>query len=407
MKNKSFHSQMTKRQLVKANGQALPEYSLALGLITLVAIGSLMGLSGQLNDLFSNMFSVSGSSKSAVKTNLSGTTSLPQVSLPSLQLSPVSNGSALANLPGKIITVDLGNGRSIQINAADFKAAAETMGPNGVSGNALSILDQVVQQLKEQGDSSDQAVIQQVAQLSKLGHKLANVQELFQQGAGERTFENAQTRNQFYDVTKIPLGPNGPQTSLSDLYYKYLYVENRDSLNQVGTIPKKGRGAYYDAGIPIGSSFNQTQILSYFDKTYAGGKLASEYKKNSSSNYVSGAVREGQISLMDEKDPKSNYGSIQEFLAQLNVVRNSGLYDKYPPLKGIVDDLAAKQLYLGVLSTPYKLNTQDLVALTDNSRTQSQVICRESRTVNCQNRPEKTPSSESASSWKSVDSEGG
>jgi Flp pilus assembly pilin Flp len=404
MKNKSFYIQMNKRQLAKADGQALPEYSLALGLITLVAIGSLIGLSGSINDLFSNMVSVSGGNKPTVKTALSGATSLPQVPVPAV-LTPVSNGTALANLPGKIMTVDLGNGRSIQINAADFKAAAETMGPNGVSGNALSILDQVVQQLKEQGDSSDQAVIQKVAQLSKLGHKLANVQALFQQGAGNQTFENAQTRNQFYDVTKIPLGPNGPETSLSELYYKYLYVDSRNSQDQVGIVMKKGGGSPTDVGTAIGSLFNETKILSYFDKTYAGGKLASEYN-GIGEKYIPGRIREGQISLMDEKDPKSNFGSIQEFLAQLNVVRNSGLYDKYPPLKGIVDDLASKQLYLGVLSTPYKLNTQELVGLTDNSRTQSKVICKESRAVSCENRPEKTPPTESTVSEKSISSEG-
>ncbi|HEY9685795.1 MAG TPA: hypothetical protein V6C52_02340 [Coleofasciculaceae cyanobacterium] len=145
------------------SGQGLTEYSLIAGVLVLVAVGGMLLLGQNLNDIFGNMLS-----SSAGTVNASGTQTIAAAPSP-----PVAGTQSLS--------ITLSSGQQVQLSnyPADLTNSIQTNGANGTTELLLANMDSVIQQLQATANLTPaQADI--LLQLSNQGHEMANVEKLLE-----------------------------------------------------------------------------------------------------------------------------------------------------------------------------------------------------------------------------------
>ncbi|MBY0403165.1 MAG: hypothetical protein K2X66_04645, partial [Cyanobacteria bacterium] len=164
--------------MAKMKAQSLSEYMLPIALVSILGIVSLSVLGGNLNTMFTGLIGTKPPSPPATVSNRANF----------LTYTPSPNyKNPFPTLPGKNITVDLGNGKSLSLRMADPVAAAESAGGSGVTENALAAIEQITAQLKAQGE--DPSKIAALEQLALKGQRIKDLQN-----RNYRTQEKIQTK---------------------------------------------------------------------------------------------------------------------------------------------------------------------------------------------------------------------
>lgn len=335
---------------MRQKGQNLGEYGIAFGLIVVVSIAVLSLIGTNVSDLFTGSIKKKSPAQTARATSNS---SAPATSL-------ASGNLPFSNLPGKLVQVDLGNGKSLQLNYADPVAVAEAAGGNGVTENALAVLDQVIAQLKEQGE--DEAQIAELEKLAMAGHKIKDLQKLVEAKYPAAGFRNNRERFQFLSDPANSVVVDGKEVTL---------LKTLKLLNGAGMALSGDKGdffahyAYYDAYIkgsdldPRNDDRNTLpENAFYTDKTF--------------NNYTHSIFN-------------NDYMPLNEFMYQLDTVKQLGILSN-PVLKRLIADDLSRQIFISssqMAQVPTRSEVGKLVQIT---RTSSNDICTASNAVTCQDR---------------------
>jgi Flp pilus assembly pilin Flp len=319
---------------LKSSGQSLTEYALPIALVGILGVATLSLLGSQV----SGMFSSSIGTKSPV--SVSGLSQIPANSS-----ATNSMGSSLANLPGKMMVVPLGNGQTLRLNYIDPGIAAEAAGPNGVTQNSLAGLEQIIQQF-EQMPTPDTGVIASLKQLAQKGYETQMYQKVYSDflksggsAPDQETINSNYSLMQDYFNSKIPL-PDGSKISLHELRTH------------------------------IGSNMSATSLArqqpSYFASGFEG-LIARSRSSDKENIYVP----------LDAK-------GINGFASRLAQIEKDGTFEKYPGLKPLVVDVLGKDLYLAAFSTAVSNDLSAVQGFTQRVGWRSDDICATSRATSCQ-----------------------
>lgn len=311
---------------MKKSGQNLSEYLLPLALVGIIGIVSLSSIAGNLNGMFTNMI---GTAKKPISSP--GNTNAPANS--------VSN--PFPNLPGKLVTVDLGNGKSITLNIANPQAVAESTGGYGVTENSLAVIQQLIDQLKEQGE--DPAKIAELEKLALAGQKIKDLQKQIEAKFPAEGFATAQARFDFLRDPANSIVVDGKTISLLMASYQL----SPGILNtQESTVENDLR--------------DYNHFSAYYNDNY-GGKYDLNYRDT---------FNDGPVSL---------------FLKQLSTVESSGILNN-PALKQLVKEELSTQIYNAAIQTTQVPTRAQVGALVEITRNSSNDICSLSNTITCQDR---------------------
>lgn len=193
-------------------GQSLTEYGLIGGLVVIAAAGGLWLLRDSLSDAFAGILSIPA----------------PRSGNPTLAAGPPSENSRNASAAGPQISLNfiLSNGRQISLSnyPASLASSIETAGTNGTTETLLAQLSSITDQLKAQGQLSEQ---QQslLTQLANQGHEIANIEKLI-----EESYIAADG-----DMTKFDRTP---------LVYGGQLYSPHDLSQQIGFFPEGGQDGY-------------------------------------------------------------------------------------------------------------------------------------------------------------------
>lgn len=325
-------------------GQSITEYSLVIGIVGLALIGSTSLLGTTLQGQLSNALSVS---------TVSGTPGLMNPASPPVTSPPVTSLMPLnipfANLPGQTVTLTLGNGKPLNLIYPNPEAVADAAGNNGVTENALGVLDQVIAQMTTIEIPPQQ--IEALRKLSEEGHKIQAIQKAIDaalpQGANALP-DDAKAHydylaNNFIDILD-------PQTNAP------LHISLLDAGNMVNSVGYTTPGDF-DAFYSFINQQNNVSNIAYFYDHYTAAEL-----KNAA--------------------PQSN--QLKAFLAQLQVVKDSGILSANPALNSLVKDDLARQIFLSSSKTVFAPDKAQAVALTKTTQVKSNNICSLSGTSTCQ-----------------------
>lgn len=311
---------------MKANGQNLAEYSIVIGLVALVSMGALalfgQSISQGLGDTLA--FGQSGNPAG------SGLENTPQL----------NQGNPFPDLPGKRITIDLGNGKSLTLNYADPVAVAESSGGNGVTENALAVIKQMVAQLREQGE--DEAKIVELEKLALEGQKIKSLQQQIEAKFPKEGFASVNERFNFVKDPANSIVVEGKEMTLLDASSVLSFTLTSDT---------------YDSDL-YQYLYNYNQNNTYTD---------SNYYKISHSLYYGKA------------------GPLYDYMQQLLKVEDSGLLSN-PVLKSLVKDDFSRQIFYSSNQTFIAPTQAEVGALVKTTRTSSNNICALSNSVTCQDR---------------------
>ncbi|MBY0403806.1 MAG: hypothetical protein K2X66_07890 [Cyanobacteria bacterium] len=331
---------MNRFDLSQKSGQSLTEYALPIALVCILGITILGVLGTQVSGIFSNTLATKPPSK---------TPSNP------INQSPVSSGGTsnnnlLANLPGKLLSVDIGNGQTLQLNYINAGDAAETAGPNGVTQNSLAGLQQIIQQF-EQMPTSDPVVITSLKQLAQKGYETQMYQQVYS------------------DFLKSG-GSSPDQETLTDNYAKMLEYGK-----PVISLPDGSKISLFDLKQYIGSNtapasaskLPPTKFMESFDKVYALD----------------------MTSVKGSNNGNNNFKGLQGFTTQLALIEKDGIFTKYPGLKPLLVDVLSKDLYAAAYSTAMSNNLEAIKGYTQRVGWRSDDICVTSRASSCKATPGK------------------
>ncbi|MBY0403180.1 MAG: hypothetical protein K2X66_04720 [Cyanobacteria bacterium] len=331
-----------------ALGQALSDYGLVIALVILVSTIGLTNFSSIFQDLFGNKVSsplaVTNTSM-AVNTEATGTNGgvfrsngNASPSSGKTTLTPAFNYQApYSELPGTVMEIDLGSKGKFVFNNANPQSVAESNGGAGMTRNANSLIQQLVDQLEDRPGAIAPQTLQDLKDLSRKGYELANVQRSLQEQIPPESLINYQDH-------------------ASSLYGLSVKLNNGASEKQMLELAKDLNPLF---------NYSDSQTLPKFDSMDL-----------SMSVFDSGGMK---------GDP-SIPSTTANFLAQVNRVRNSDFLRENPQLKAVVIDMAARQIYLSASATPYFLNPDALGKLVDTSETRSKDICNASKNNNCRPR---------------------
>lgn len=327
---------------MRQRGQNIGEYGLALGLIVVVCISVLSLFGTNLQDLFSNSIKHKSPLPSV---DIAGTAGESGVSF---QNTSATAKNPFPTLPGKLVQVDLGNGKTLTLNMADPVAVAEAAGGNGVTENALAAIEQIIAQLREQGE--DEAQIAELEKLALAGQKIKAVQQQIE--------------------AKYP--PSGQFESQSEKFAFLTDPANNIVVNgEEMTLMKASQQLSTNTGTFSGISSSGVYSQSYSDS-------ASAYANRSYYEYTNTIDRDPDKFSMAP-------GLLHQFMRQLQAVETSGLLNT-PALKNLIKDQLSKQIFSASNQTfqaPSKTDFANLVRIT---RTSSNDICTMANSATCQDR---------------------
>lgn len=305
-------------------GQNLTEYTLPIVLVVIASGAMLFGpnlantMLGQINN--ANSGELEG--KSIRIKSLGDVNKIPGVVIP--------QDNEFSNLPGKSYTVTLSNGQTVSLNMADPEAVAEIMGGNGITGNSLSALDQLIEDLRTK-DPSDPK-IPMLSALSEKGRTIRDLQALIEAKLPPGGFENPEARTHFYDTTTIHY--NGEDIPISSIAGKlnWFYNDHPDYNTNHQELAYEANLLFYDG-----------------------------YKPDAG------------------HDPTA---PINQFMDQLSAIRNSDLFQD-PAMKSLVNEVLAKQIFLSSVQTLFAPTKADVVTLVERTGISSDKLCKVSSAVSC------------------------
>lgn len=311
-------------------GQSLNDYFLPLALVGVVGIVSLSLIGSNLSDLFSNMI---GKKKNTAVAATANAAAVPTNALTS------QTNTSLSNLPGQTVTINLGNGKSLKLDYADPVAAAESAGGNGVTENALAVLQQVINQLREQGE--DETKVAALEKLAQEGHKIKNLQKQIEDLFPTKGFSDQESRYAFLIDPANSIIVDGQSMTLMQAasslhHYNYTFTNEEDRF--------KLNAENY-------TKFNYDNSF----ETYDYNNLSNESTR------------------------------INSFMAQLQAVENSGLLDN-PALKRLVKEELARDIFTSSSQTYAAPNKTEVAALVKTTRNSSNNICTLANSATCQDR---------------------
>jgi hypothetical protein len=184
-------------------GQNLAEYSLAIGTVCLLSLGSLMTFGGSLRDLLPKMFPAPGAS-------FTGNAPKEPVS-PNTPAAPSSSASSTAGTSHLSITTSSGSTINVDNYPTDLPTTISTLGANGTT-EVLSdtILKLAKQQLAAGAISQDQ--YNTLVALSNQGHYLGELA-----GAIQTAAANSTDGTTFNDTMVVIKGESVPIVSLNGM----------------------------------------------------------------------------------------------------------------------------------------------------------------------------------------------
>ncbi|MBY0406002.1 MAG: hypothetical protein K2X66_19015 [Cyanobacteria bacterium] len=321
-------------------GQSLSEYALPIALVSLIGIVSLSLLGNTLSDMFTNL---------VTQKNNTGIVAIKppskfQNSGGNNTLTATSN-IPFANLPGKIVQMNLSNGKSMTLNFANPVAVADSVGGNGVTENAVALLQQIAQQLRDQGEDPNK--IAELEKLAQYGQKIKDLQKQVEAKFPKEGFKSTVDRFNFLINPANSIMVEGKETTLLDA------SSLLSSYNGTPDYFPKNSFQNYDVKF-VSSNSNQK-----YDGIYAN-----YFRSNRETT---------------EKTPLVN------FMNQLQKVENSGLLSN-PQLKQLVKDDLSFQIFNSANQTvrmPTKSDVSELVKIT---RVGSNDICTLAKSTLCQDR---------------------
>lgn len=303
-------------------GQSLAEYGIALGLVAVMAIGTLAVLGDTIQGGMNGVFQPFGPQPSPASP------AAPTVALASFN--PDGPLSPFAKLPGKNVTLDLGNGKVLYLVYPNPTNVAEVAGGNGVTENALAILDQAIFQM-EQPPKADPAEIAALKKLSEEGHKIQAIQKALDDATPSDLPTDAAARFNYLQTHFItiadPVTGQPRQVSLMDAG-STLRGKSSDDLSQ----------------IPVAEAdLRQSNII-----------------KNSSQLY--------------------------SYLTAVQQVKDSPILQNSPALKDLVLKDLGQQIFDSSWATASAPTKDDIKTLTQTTRFNSNQICTLSNSATCQDR---------------------
>lgn len=316
---------------MKQKGQNLAEYSIAVGLIAIVSIGALSVLGQNIAQGLGDSISIASNGTGAG--NINGV------------LQPTNLNNPFPNLPGQRITVDLGNGKFLNLDMADPASVAEAAGGNGVTENALAVLKQAIDQLREQGE--DPGKIKELENLAREGQKIKDLQKLIESKFPQGGFASTNERFDFLTNPANNIEFNGQTMSL---------LEASGSLNLTFSHSTPDNYSEYD------------QSTQYTQTGYYDVDDTKNYFNYNNNNLVS-----------------QHPGVILDFMRQLELVENTGILSN-PALKQLVKNDLSRQIFTSAGQTFQAPTRADVSALVQTTRSSSNNICTLANSVDCQDR---------------------
>lgn len=317
---------LKKTSRTQAPGSQLAEYVLPLSLI--VVMGGVLFSATSLPDLLRQQMGntlFAEQDGGAIKVRAMGT-------LSDGMNNPAAFLSEWSHLPSNVLTATLADGTEVNLQLAHPEAVAETSGGRGVTQNALSALDLLIEQLRQQ--DPDDPRIPPLAELSSRGHVIGDLQALIESTYPPQGFANGKERTHFYNTQTIEF--NGQVMTIMEAggQLNYFYDQNQKF--------NEGRDELiYGA--------NNT-----FYETYKG------------------------------KSTRNDDAPVISFMNQMEEIRGSELF-KDPTMKALINDVLARQIYMSSVQTLFAPTHEDVVTLVKKTRLGSDNICKVSRFVKCNN----------------------
>ncbi|MBY0404618.1 MAG: hypothetical protein K2X66_12015, partial [Cyanobacteria bacterium] len=327
-------------------GQSLSEYVLPISLVSLLGIVGLSLLGNNLSTLFTNTISTKQNPGMITR----NAPSIPQNVGGNNPLTASSN-IPFSNLPGKMIQMNLNDGKSLTLNYADPVAVADSAGGNGVTENALAILKQIAQQLREQGE--DETKVVALEKLAQYGQKIKEIQKQVEAKFPEGRLEVDIDRFNFLTNPDNNILVDGKEMSLLEASAMLTTFENNDRNIKLDT---------FDAYSSLFTS-NKNNAITY----------------NARMNFNSFNTTYTPTPNQTTSSPLIN------FMAQLKTVEDTGLLQN-TLLKQLVRDDLSFQIFNSsnqTVKVPTKFELSELVQRTRNNAND---LCSLAKSVTCKDR---------------------
>jgi hypothetical protein len=320
----------------RATGQSLAQYGLVVGLVSIVAIGSLVDLGGWANRLIRNTIRTGQAPPASAGTPASPSTGTPVVAVTP---APVLIPPSMTGLgPVRQYTLPLRNGQTLTVPLVDPEAAAETGGVNGVTRNALGSLDSVIAQL-ERLPQENPRLLPALQELSRRGHIIQEAQDLIARNLPVEGFANSDARFNHLQETYVQF--KGKELNLATL-------DRQLGLRGLGFGP---------------------------DSMIAHSELVANYINENIDMVLNGAPA-SEVANPDITP------LLYDFLDQYQTVQSSGLLED-PVLKQLVGDQLTCQIAVSSIATTSvgdKSNMKKLVQLTQSG---AKGLCELSHATDC------------------------
>lgn len=324
---------------MRSSGQSLTEYSLVIGLVILGATGGLMLLGQNVSTQMQSSLAIAGNPSPLVAS--SGNNNLQPLS--------AASGNPFANFPGKTITLDLGEGRVLNLNYANPPAVAESVGGNGVTENALAALDQMIAQLKTL--DPDNPVISDLVALSKEGHSIKFVQRAIEAKFPAEGFPDNESRYKFVtDPTNTITLPNGQVMTMLD-------AMDSLSFNNGRSVAKEQKNALF----------------------YRNADYQADLESVKTDFFIGSFNNREGYSYSDENP-------IARFINQVKAVEANAFVQSHPALKTLVVETLSQDIYLSSNHTHLAPNKADVKQLAETTRENANQICTQASSASCQDR---------------------
>jgi Flp pilus assembly pilin Flp len=311
---------------MRHTGQSLVEYSVALGLVAVVAIGSVIAfgqtLGGTLDGIQGFFL---GAPNTASPLTAGGSNS---------GSGTATIDSRFANMNYDKVTMDLGNGKAISFFAPAMRDVVDTAGGNGVTDRAAYILRQLADELKRTDPTVTEEEYQDLVRLSELGYTMRDIQKALEGAIPEgRNLPYEDDVEEFGLQTVVNY--NGRQITFSELSSEIGHGLLKDPNTLALALEQNFQGII-------------NQSVSYTDPALA---------------------RRPSI----------------EFTQLLHKIQNSNSFQNKPALKELVVNVLSKEIFNATMMTT---NTYDkalirdvLVPITGEN---SEAICGLSNSIQCQ-----------------------
>lgn len=339
------------------SGQSLSDYALVLGLVSLVAIGGLTIFGSQVSGLLGGMIRTGngapGGSAPATAPVVASTvtpSALPTVFPP----------AAFSNVPSTRITLPIAGGPTLGIRYNDAAAVVETVGADGATGNALAVIEQIISQLE--GKPGQEELISELRDLAERGHALKDAQR--------RLVELLKpTTNQYTGrPTMLAATPAGSQE------FMQYYHDFKNSMEAFKPTEAQIHEVLRDPRLQGSITGGDAEILS---REAISRSLVDELR-------FAAFVKSGSTADNDGAAPTSK---LQQFMAQLNLFRQSEAAKRNPDLERLITQSLARDVYAAsmmVVDTNTMRDPKAQATFISVVKERSNDICTESRFTTCQ-----------------------